>query len=40
MAPVVMINDTVHQRVKPARIGELLARTAAADEKPAAKERP
>ncbi|MFO7535938.1 MAG: NAD(P)H-dependent oxidoreductase subunit E [Kiritimatiellia bacterium] len=39
MAPVVMINDTVHQRVKPARIGELLARLAA-DEKPAAKERP
>ena len=25
MAPVIMVNDTVHQRVKPARIGELLA---------------
>ncbi len=39
MAPVVMINDTVHQRVKPARIGELLNRVLAADEKPATKER-
>ncbi len=24
LAPVVMVNDTVHQRVKPARVGELL----------------
>lgn len=24
MAPVVMVNDTVHQRVKPARVGELV----------------
>jgi NADH:ubiquinone oxidoreductase subunit E len=41
MAPVVMINETVHQRVKPARIGELLARTLAAeDSKPVTQERP
>ncbi|MDD4017176.1 MAG: NAD(P)H-dependent oxidoreductase subunit E [Kiritimatiellae bacterium] len=26
MAPVVMVNDTVHQRVKPARVGELVNR--------------
>lgn len=25
MAPVLMVNDVVHQRVKPARVGELLA---------------
>lgn len=25
MAPVVMVDDTVHQRVKPARVGEILA---------------
>lgn len=25
MAPVIMVNDTVHQRVKPARIGDILA---------------
>jgi NADH:ubiquinone oxidoreductase subunit E len=24
MAPVVMVNDTVYQRVKPARVGELV----------------
>jgi len=24
MAPVVMVNDTVHQRVKPARVGEMI----------------
>ena len=24
MAPVVMVNDTVHQRVKPARVGEMV----------------
>jgi len=30
MAPVVMVDDTVHQRVKPARIAELLAPYAAA----------
>ena len=29
MAPVVMVNDTVHQRVKPARVGELVSRLAA-----------
>jgi NADH:ubiquinone oxidoreductase subunit E len=40
MAPVVMINDTVHQRVKPARISDLLNRTLAADEKPVNQERP
>jgi NADH:ubiquinone oxidoreductase subunit E len=40
MAPVVMINDTVHQRVKPARVGDLLNRVLAADEKPATQERP
>jgi NADH:ubiquinone oxidoreductase subunit E len=40
MAPVVMINESVHQRVKPARIAELLNRVLAADEKPATKERP
>ncbi len=40
MAPVVMINETVHQRVKPARIGDLLNRVLAADEKPATQERP
>ncbi|MDZ4214834.1 MAG: NAD(P)H-dependent oxidoreductase subunit E, partial [Rhodocyclaceae bacterium] len=34
MAPVLMINDVVHQRVKPARIQELLNRVAAADEAP------
>ncbi|MDD5708689.1 MAG: NAD(P)H-dependent oxidoreductase subunit E [Kiritimatiellae bacterium] len=32
MAPVVMINDNVHQRVKPARVGELLAQYRASDE--------
>jgi NADH:ubiquinone oxidoreductase subunit E len=32
MAPVIMVNDTVHQRVKPTRIGELLARLLAGDE--------
>lgn len=34
LAPVVMIQDTVHQRVKPSKVGELLAgyRTAAAEE--------
>ncbi len=31
MAPVVMVNETVHQRVKPARIGELLTEIVAAD---------
>ena len=25
MAPVIMVNDTLHQRVKPARVGEILA---------------
>jgi NADH:ubiquinone oxidoreductase subunit E len=29
MAPVIMVNDTVHQRVKPARIGEVIDRYAA-----------
>ena len=29
MAPVVMVDDTVHQRVKPARVGEILAQYAA-----------
>jgi NADH:ubiquinone oxidoreductase subunit E len=40
MAPVVMVNETVHQRVKPARVGDLLNRVLAADEKPATQERP
>jgi NADH:ubiquinone oxidoreductase subunit E len=41
MAPVVMINDTVHQRVKPARVGDLLSRTLAADDaRPATQEQP
>ena len=34
MAPVVMVNDTVHQRVKPARIPELL-QSYASDAQPA-----
>ena len=29
MAPVVMVNDDVHQRVKPARVGDLVAKLAA-----------
>lgn len=29
MAPVVMVNDTVYQRVKPARVGELIGQVAA-----------
>jgi len=29
MAPVVMVNDTVYQRVKPARVGELVNQIAA-----------
>ncbi|MCF7837159.1 MAG: NAD(P)H-dependent oxidoreductase subunit E [Candidatus Marinimicrobia bacterium] len=32
LAPVIMVNDDVHQRVKPARVGELLKAYAAADE--------
>jgi NADH:ubiquinone oxidoreductase subunit E len=32
MAPVVMVDDTVHQRVKAARIGDLLARYRSADD--------
>jgi len=40
MAPVVMVNDTVYQRVKPARVGELVGRLAAdAAATPAGKER-
>jgi len=39
MAPVIMVNDTVHQRVKPARIGDLLNRVLAGDETASAKER-
>ena len=29
MAPVVMVNETVYQRVKPARVGELVNQIAA-----------
>lgn len=29
MAPVIMVNDTVHQRVKPGRVGDLLNRVLA-----------
>lgn len=32
LAPVIMVNDTVHQRVKPSKVGELL-KAYAADEK-------
>ncbi len=39
MAPVVMVNDVVHQRVKPARIGDLLNRVLAGVETASAKER-
>ena len=39
MAPVVMVNDTVHQRVKPARVGELLARILADEPTRSAQER-
>jgi NADH:ubiquinone oxidoreductase subunit E len=38
MAPVLMINDVVHQRVKPARIQEMLSRVAASDDVPANEE--
>ena len=38
MAPVIMVNDTVHQRVKPARIGEVLDRYAARTSPAAAQE--
>jgi len=31
MAPVVMVDDTLHQRVKPARVGEILAQYAAGE---------
>ncbi len=31
MAPVVMVNDTVHQRVKPSRVGELVNQILAGD---------
>lgn len=40
MAPVLMVNDTVHQRVKPARIQEMLSQIAATDSMPAASEVP
>ncbi len=39
MAPVVMINDTVHQRVKPGRIGELLTRVLTGENPTAERER-
>ena len=38
MAPVVMINDTVYQRVKPARVGELVGQILAGAAEPAEKE--
>jgi NADH:ubiquinone oxidoreductase subunit E len=38
MAPVVMVNDTVYQRVKPARVGELVGQILAGAAQPAAKE--
>ena len=38
MAPVVMVNDTVYQRVKPARVGELVGQIQAGAAQPAAKE--
>jgi NADH:ubiquinone oxidoreductase subunit E len=31
LAPVIMVDDDVHQRVKPAKVGELLARYAATE---------
>lgn len=34
MAPVIMVNDTVHQRVKPARVGDILAQYAASNAAP------
>jgi len=39
MAPVIMVNDTVHQRVKPGRIGELLSRLLAGETQIPEKER-
>ena len=39
MAPVVMINDTVHQRVKPARVGDLVNKILADDAAGAGKEK-
>ncbi len=39
MAPVVMVNDTVHQRVKPARVGELVSRILAGAALPAEAEK-
>ena len=38
MAPVVMVNDTVYQRVKPARVGELVGQILAGAAEPAEKE--
>ena len=38
MAPVVMVNDTVYQRVKPARVGELIGQILAGAAAPAEKE--
>ena len=38
MAPVLMVNDTVHQRVKPARVGELVGQILAGAAEPAEKE--
>ena len=40
MAPVLMVNDEVHQRVKPARIPDLLNRIVATEETPAAEVTP
>jgi NADH:ubiquinone oxidoreductase subunit E len=40
MAPVVMVNDTVHQRVKPARVGDWINQIIAQDAESVAKEQP
>lgn len=34
LAPVIMVNDDVHQRVKPAKLGQILAGYRAKEEKP------
>lgn len=39
MAPVVMVNDTVHQRVKPARVGEMVNQILSGASVPGEKER-
>ena len=38
MAPVVMVNDTVYQRVKPTRVGDLINEITALDAAETAKE--